>query len=133
VIAIIQAKSSVTFIAQLMGISWGALAGAFLAPFLYGLYWKRTTRAAVWVSFFAGVLVMAGCMFCTFTGRQFLSPYFTSPITAGVLAMVLGLVLVPLVSLLTPKPDRAAVEEMFSCYSHTVRVPASTALEEKEA
>ena len=40
VIAIIQAKSSVTFIAQLMGISWGALAGAFLAPFLYGLYWK---------------------------------------------------------------------------------------------
>ena len=82
---------------------------------------------------FAGVLVMAGCMFCTFTGRQFLSPYFTSPINAGVLAMVLGLVLVPLVSLLTPKPDRAAVEEMFSCYSHTVRVPASTALEEKEA
>ncbi len=133
VIAIVQARSSVTFIAQLMGISWGALAGAFLAPFLYGLYWKRTTRAAVWVSFFAGVLVMAGCMFCTFTGRQFLSPYFTSPINAGVLAMVLGLVLVPLVSLLTPKPDRAAVEEMFSCYSHTVRVPASTALEEKEA
>ncbi|MBQ1742820.1 MAG: sodium:solute symporter, partial [Oscillospiraceae bacterium] len=41
VIAIVQAKSSVTFIAQLMGISWGALAGAFLAPFLYGLYWKR--------------------------------------------------------------------------------------------
>ena len=36
-----------TFIAQLMGISWGALAGAFLAPFLYGLYWKRVTRAAV--------------------------------------------------------------------------------------
>ena len=31
VIAIVQAKSSVTFIAQLMGISWGALAGAFFA------------------------------------------------------------------------------------------------------
>ena len=133
VIAIVQARSSVTFIAQLMGISWGALAGAFLAPFLYGLYWKRTTRAAVWVSFFAGVMVMGACMFCTFTGRQFLSPFFTSPINAGVLAMVLGLALVPLVSLLTPKPDRAAVDEMFSCYSHTVRVPASTALEEKDA
>ena len=37
VLAIIQYKSSVTFIAQLMGVSWGALAGAFLAPFLYGL------------------------------------------------------------------------------------------------
>ena len=47
VIAIVQHKSNITFIAQLMGVSWGALAGAFLAPFLYGLYWKRTTRAAV--------------------------------------------------------------------------------------
>ena len=41
IIALIQYKSSVTFIAQLMGISWGALAGSFLAPFLYSLYWKR--------------------------------------------------------------------------------------------
>ena len=47
VIALVQYHSSVTFIAQLMGISWGALAGAFLAPFLYGLYWKRTSKAAV--------------------------------------------------------------------------------------
>ena len=35
VIAVVQYKSGVTFIAQLMGISWGALAGAFLAPFIY--------------------------------------------------------------------------------------------------
>ena len=130
VIAIVQARSSVTFIAQLMGISWGALAGAFLAPFLYGLYWRRTSRASVWVSFAAGVLVMVCCMYCNFTGKVFLSPYFSSPINAGVLAMLLGLVLVPLVSLLTPAPDRAVVDEMFSCYSHTVRVPASTSLEE---
>ena len=47
VIAIIQYRSNVTFIAQLMGVSWGALAGAFLAPFLYGLYWKKTTVASV--------------------------------------------------------------------------------------
>ena len=40
VIAVVQYKSGVTFIAQLMGISWGALAGAFLAPFIYSLYWK---------------------------------------------------------------------------------------------
>ena len=47
ILAIVQYKSNVTFIAQLMGVSWGALAGAFLAPFLYGLYWKRTSKAAV--------------------------------------------------------------------------------------
>ena len=34
VLALIQYRSNVTFIAQLMGVSWGALAGAFLAPFL---------------------------------------------------------------------------------------------------
>ena len=36
-IAIIQVNSPVAFIAQAMGVSWGAMAGAFLAPFLYGL------------------------------------------------------------------------------------------------
>ena len=55
VIAIIQAKSRNMFIAQMMGVSWGALAGAFLAPFLYGLYSKKTTKAAVVSSFVFGV------------------------------------------------------------------------------
>ena len=132
VLAIVQAKSSVTFIAQLMGISWGALAGAFLAPFLYGLYLKRTTPIAVWTSFICGIVIMGGCMFCTFTGRTFLSPFFTSPINAGVLAMVLGLVLVPIVSLFTRVKDKKAVEEMFDCYSRTVVVRSSTALAEEK-
>ena len=131
VIAIVQAKSSVTFIAQLMGISWGALAGAFLAPFLYGLYWKRTTTASVWASFIAGVLVMCGCMYGTFTGKTFISPYFSSPINAGVLAMVLGLVIVPVVSLLTPVKAKEEVDKMFDCYENTVTVPASTSLTEE--
>ena len=131
VIAIIQAKSSVTFIAQLMGISWGALAGAFLAPFLYGLYWKRTTSASVWASFIVGVGVMCGCMYCTFTGKTFLSPYFTSPINAGMLAMLLGLVVVPIVSLCSRQNRKAEVDEMFSCYSSTVKVRATDALSEE--
>ena len=132
VIAIFQYKSSVTFIAQLMGISWGALAGAFLAPFLYSLYSKKVTKAAVWVSFACGVGIMAADMFCNFTGRVFISAYFTSPINAGMLAMVSGLVIVPLVSLFTKKPDQAAVNEMFSCYDRTVTVHATTALGEDE-
>ena len=43
VVSVVIALDPPTFIAQLMGISWGALAGAFLAPFLYGLYWKGVT------------------------------------------------------------------------------------------
>ena len=131
VLAIIQAKSSVTFIAQLMGISWGALAGAFLAPFLYGLYWKRTTSASVWASFIVGVGIMCGCMYCTFTGKTFISPYFTSPINAGVLAMLLGLVVVPVVSLISRVSRKEEVDEMFDCYSSTVTVRATDALSEE--
>ena len=131
-IAIVQARSSVTFIAQLMGISWGALAGAFLAPFLYGLYWKRTTSASVWASFIVGVGVMLGCMYCTFTGKTFISPYFTSPINAGMLAMLLGLVVVPVVSLCSRMSRKEAVEEMFGCYNSTVKVRASDALSEEQ-
>ena len=130
VLAIVQARSSVTFIAQLMGISWGALAGAFLAPFLYGLYWKRTSVAAVWASFICGVAIMCGCMFCTFTGRVFISPFFTSPINAGVLAMVAGLVVVPLVSVFSRRgaARREEVDSMFSCYDTYVTVRATDAL-----
>lgn len=128
ILAIIQARSSVTFIAQLMGISWGALAGAFLAPFLYGLYSKKTSSAAVWASFISGVGIMCACMFCTFTGRTFISPFFTSPINAGVLAMVFGLVLVPVISLFTKVRNSAEVDRMFECYEETVTVRATTSL-----
>ena len=128
VIAIVQAKSSITFIAQLMGISWGALAGAFLAPFLYGLYWKKTTPAAVWASFICGILIMCGCMYGTFTGHIFINQFFSSPINAGVLAMLAGLVIVPAVSLFGKVKNEKEVEDMFDCYNHTVTVLASTSL-----
>ena len=58
VIALIQYNSSVTFIAQLMGISWGALAGSFLGPLIYGLYWKKTTKSGCWASFIFGAGIM---------------------------------------------------------------------------
>lgn len=130
-LAIVQTRSSVTFIAQLMGISWGALAGAFLAPFLYSLYWKKVTRAAVWVSFISGVGIMVANMICTFAGVTFITPSLSSPIQAGVLAMVVGLVLVPVVSLLTRRGIPENTDGMFSCYDRTITVHATTSLDEK--
>lgn len=41
----------------MMGVSWGALAGSFLAPFLYGLYWKGVTKASAFVCFIWGCAV----------------------------------------------------------------------------
>ena len=118
VLAIIQYRSSVTFIAQLMGVSWGALAGAFLAPFLYGLYWKRTTKAACAISFLFSTVVMLANIF---VGSAF-PAVLRSPINCGAFCMLAGLVLVPVVSLLTPAPDRARVDAIFACYERTVVV-----------
>jgi len=124
VLAIIQHKSSVTFIAQLMGVSWGAMAGAFLAPFLYGLYWKKTTKAACWGSFLFSALFMMANIFW----KAGFPVLLQSPINAGAFCMIAGLVIVPVVSLFTAKPDKTLVEDAFACYEEKVLVPKSRAL-----
>ena len=124
VLAIIQYRSSVTFIAQLMGVSWGALAGAFLAPFLYGLYWKKATSAACWASFLFSTVVMLSNIF---VGSRF-PALLQSPINAGAFCMLAGLVIVPVVSLFTRKPDPVLVEDTFSCYNKPVIVAQREAL-----
>lgn len=131
-IAIVQAKSKVTFIAQLMGISWGALAGAFLAPFLYGLYFKKTSKAAVWTSFIVGIGIMVTNLICNFTGNIFISQFFTSPINAGVLAMVINLILVPLISLAFPNKNKENVDKIFSCFDRKVSVSSRHAIGDEE-
>ena len=127
VLAIVQYKSSVTFIAQLMGISWGALAGAFLAPFLYGLYWKRATKLACWVSFIFSSVFM---LLIISPLKEFFPAVLRSPINAGAFAMVMGLIIVPVVSLVTKPPKKEKVEEIFACYEKKVTVTVKTAIED---
>ena len=122
-ISVVIALDPPAFIAQLMGISWGALAGAFLAPFLYGLYWKGVTRAAVWASFICGVGITVANMFFRF---------IASPINAGAFAMVAGLVIVPVVSLISPKLKKETVEDVFHCLEEKVMAEQKLALPEEE-
>ena len=121
VVSVVIALDPPTFIAQLMGISWGALAGAFLAPFLYGLYWKGVTKAGVWASYICGVGITVANMFFKF---------IESPINAGAFAMVAGLIVTPLVSLITPKADKKMVEDVFTCYDKPVHVSEKEYLKE---
>ena len=121
VLSVVIALDPPTFIAQLMGISWGALAGAFLAPFMYGLYWKGVTRAAVWASFAAGVGITVSNMYFH---------YIASPINAGAAAMIAGLIVVPVVSIVTPKLQKEKVDEIFLCYEEQVMISKKRSLEE---
>ncbi len=135
VIAIVKDMFGFTFIAQMMGVSWGALAGSFLAPFLFGLYWKKTTKASVWCCFAFGItvtivqlLVSFGTI--TFT-NEILSYLFASSIRSGVVSMAGGLIVVPAVSMFTPKMSKAEVEEKFAGYNKKVLVSVKETLEEK--
>ena len=120
-ISVVIALDPPAFIAQLMGISWGALAGAFLAPFMYGLYWKGVTKAAVWASFVCGVGI---------TVVNMIFPFIQSPINAGAIAMIAGLIVVPIVSLITPKMKKETVDGMFTCLEETVTVRRKRSIEE---
>jgi SSS family solute:Na+ symporter len=97
------------------------MAGSFLAPFLYGLYWKGVTKLAVWVSFISGVGITVSNMYFK---------YIASPINAGAIAMVAGLIIVPVVSLITPKLKSDKVNDVFSCYEETVTVHTKKSIQE---
>ena len=126
IIAVFQYKTNVTFIAQLMGISWGALAGSFLAPFFYGLYSKRATKASAFACFAFGSVLMILNMVC----RSAFPKLLQSPINCGAFAMLAGFIIVPVVSAFTKKTDEKLVESAFACYDTKTPVTVRHSLEE---
>ena len=117
-------KDKLSAIAQMMGISWGALAGAFIAPFLYGLYFKKASKASVWASFIFGTGIMVLNMLCP----EIFPALLKSPINCGVIAMLGGLIIVPVVSLITKPIDKKITDDAFSCYERQVMVSAKNDL-----
>ncbi len=128
-LALVQynSKSPIAFIAQMMGVSWGALAGAFLAPFLYALYSRRATAASCWTCFIAAPVFTLFCIFF----RDSVPEILKSPINTGALAMLAGLVVVPVVDLIARRPDAKIVNGAFACYERKIVVSQSTALGER--
>ena len=112
--------SDSVFIAQMMGVSWGALAGSFLAPFLYGLYSKKVTKGAVAASFVfgTGLELVQLCISVGWISVDggILGFVFKNSLYSGVFAMVGGLILVPIVSAFTKKSLPKGVDGMFACY-----------------
>jgi SSS family solute:Na+ symporter len=107
IISLMIALNPPTFIAQLMGISWGALAGAFLAPFMLGLYWRGITTTAIWACFVWGVGL---------TGINMLIGSPINPINCGALAMIGGFPIAWIVSLVSPKLPKSYTDKIFECY-----------------
>ena len=107
VLSVLIAIRPNSLITSLMSISWGALAGAFLGPFLFGLFWKRTTKISVWATMIFGVgFVSANTVFG-----------WMDPTVCGAIAILSSFVIVPLISLVTPKMKSEYVEDAFACYN----------------
>jgi SSS family solute:Na+ symporter len=98
------AKSQWEIIVTLMSLSWGAVAGSFMAPFLYGLYWKRTTLAGVWCGMISG-LSLAVILFFKLGPKN-------APIAASI-AMIVPFIVVPAVSLFTRPPTGKLIDRAF--------------------
>ena len=83
---------------------------------------RKITRAAVWANFVWGVGLTVANIF---------GKFIASPINCGAIAMVGGLIIVPLISLITPKLEKSKVDEMFACYDEKVEVAKKMVLKEE--
>ena len=111
-IALVQYHSTITWIAQLMGISWGALSGAFIGPYLWGLNSGKVSKASVWTSFIFAIVLTTGNMLVGLVGLTpalqsavagipIVSWVFANGLNCGAFAMIASIVIVPLVSVFT--------------------------------
>ncbi len=98
------AKTNFSLIVTLMSLSWGVVSGAFMAPFVYGLYWKRVTLAGVACGMLSGVT--AAIVLFSRLGPQ------NSPL-ASTIAMVIPFFVIPLVSFCTKPPDVLRIQKAF--------------------
>ena len=129
VISVVIAFNKNASITTLMSYSWGALAGAFLGPYMWGLFSKKITKAAVWTSFVLGIGLTVAHMFLIGFGLfpelkaavAGLCPLnLASPINLGAIVMILSIIIVPVVSAFTKKPDEKLVDEVFECYTKEI-------------
>jgi solute:Na+ symporter, SSS family len=103
-LSLLIAVNKVDVIVNLMVIAWGALSGAFLAPYLYGLFWRRATKAGAYAGMIAGVGSAVGLF--VLWGKPHIP-------VAGAIAMFLPLVVLPVVSLMTDPPDQELLAKAF--------------------
>ena len=121
-LSVVLAQQQWQLIVNLMALSWGVVAGCFLGPFVWGLFWRRVSAASVWATFVFALAFMGGLGY----------HYASDPATAGyvpvlaALTMVASLVITPLVSLVTPAPAESRVAAAFATEASQVGAEAGS-------
>lgn len=122
-LSLLLALARPSIILSLMAMSWGTVAGVFLAPYLFGLFWKGTTKAGAWAGAVTGLTISV-----VFSLYYRLDPVMI-PIVGSV-AMIIPLVIVPGVSMVTEKLPASVINRAFAAAGKPARVPA---IKSKEA
>lgn len=110
-VSVLIALGKITFIVNLMAMSWGVLAGCFAAPFFYGLFWRGTTKAGA----IAGVVgsLIVNLVLCWVLGTPGISASDPAIPVAGAAAIVAPFIIVPIVSLITKPLPKELVRAAF--------------------
>ena len=98
-------------IVNLMSLSWGVISGMFLGPYLFGLWWKRTTKLGAWAGFATGGAVML--IGTIVLNKGLLPTYITSPVISS-FAMLASCVAVPLVSMVSTQMSTVHIKRLFA-------------------
>jgi SSS family solute:Na+ symporter len=104
IISYFISRFQIGFIVTLMSLSWGVVSGSFAAPYVYGLYWKRVTKAGAYAGLFSGLIIDIVLFFVLGASQ--------SPLAASI-AMIVPFIVVPIVSLCTIPPDKAILDKAF--------------------
>ncbi len=113
-LSFVFATMNIPIIVSIMSFSWGVVSGCFIGPFIWGLFSRRITKLGAISGMVAGLLGV-GIPTLVITITDGFSAAAAKAPEMGVFAMALSLVVVPLVSLCTKKPDADHVEKVFSC------------------
>lgn len=118
----IFATQNITIIVNIMSFSWGIVSGAFIGPYVWGIYSKKTTKAGAWAGIICGLLtVIVTTIILTVSGlgaegatvgTAFKAASAKAP-EMGCAAMAVSIIVVPIVSAFTRKFDKEHIEKCF--------------------
>jgi SSS family solute:Na+ symporter len=110
--ALVLALLNLGVISSIQSLAWGAISGFFLAPYVYGTLSKRVTKAAA----ITGSLLGLACavLIPTLVKSSFPAiAKYCNTVNGCAVATVLPLIMTPIISAFTKKPDPEHIAMIF--------------------